>query len=207
MEFKSKVIAVASGVALLGAGIFSGAQLFPVTHQVTITKEVSVPGPVQIKEVAATTIETIKEVKVDNGKLALVEQTIFDNDGNVNFLTKDLKDTEIAQIANRIVFMNDAKAIASNYARSNGPRELRRLPVTLKDNTTVTLYEADIHRFRIYDGSTDIKVLDSDFKMNDTDLLVAATFEQGNIQFNANFTVYVKGGQVDDFRVDSVSQR
>src|SRR6056297_1072837 len=113
-------IAAVAGLGLAGAGALIGANAFP--------KEVEVPGPIEYKEkvvnkTVEVSVEVVREVPVnvtkevevlvDNGNYDTVLEHIFDNDGKVQYLTKDLDADEVAEIGDRVIFVNEIKAIAA----------------------------------------------------------------------------------------------
>lgn len=200
----------AAGLVVAVAGMAGGAMLFPVTHEVTVTKEVvkEVPGPVQIQTVEVPGPTQVKEVVVDSGKLSEVLQGIYDNDGNVSFITEDLKDTEVAQIADRFVLISDFKTLAVEAVKEQAFTELNKEVVTMKDNSTVKLYKSDgMKRLRVRDDSSDIVVDVNDYDNKDADAYVTVQFEQGDNKFEATFDVIFKDGVVDDVLVDEIHQR
>lgn len=207
MEKKTKkaLTATAAGLVAVGLGIAAGAALFPVEKTVevpvevikTVEKEVvrEVPGPVQ-------TIYEVKEVAVDSGKLDDVLNAIYDADGNLEFVTDDLKESEISEIADRLVFEMDVKAIAAEAVRSKAADTLHK--EKLGD---VKFDEDDIERIRIQDDRGEIEVLDRDFEDGDAEVKVTAHFEQDDVKYAADFIVLVKEGKFDDIEVDSISLR
>ncbi|HEY9705828.1 MAG TPA: hypothetical protein V6C58_25555 [Allocoleopsis sp.] len=192
MKKVKKILAVTgASVLLLGAGAFAGAQLFPkeVVKEVPVEKVVTVE-----KEVP---VEVVKEVKVtqlvDNGKLDMVLKEIYDNNGNVAYLTDDLEDDEISQIADRIVLVNDFKSLAVQEVRSNLFDELDGETFNL-----VTFDDKDMERLRINDDADEIVIEDIDFEDKDAELLVTGTFEQDNVKYKYEALVEFKDGEVDE---------
>lgn len=116
------------GLAGIGIGAVGGSQLFPktITEEVVVTelieKEVIVTEQIEVP--VNVTVE--KEVLVDNGNLDLVLEHIYDNNGEVVYLTEDLFDDELDQIVERIVLVNDMKSEAVNVVLSQFSRELDR---------------------------------------------------------------------------------
>jgi hypothetical protein len=112
MEAKKLIASIAVGALLLGAGALGGANLFPkeIVKEVTVTKEVPVPGPVEIKTetVPGPTVyqNVTVEVPVDNGNLATVMTYIHDN-----------VDADITE--SYIIFETDAQIEALSYVREN----------------------------------------------------------------------------------------
>jgi hypothetical protein len=146
MDKSNTIKLVAGGMVVAVAGLAGGAMLFPVEHTVTkeVIKEVIVEVPVVSTEVVTETI--VKEVKVDNGKLADVLEAIYQADGDLEFVTDDLKESEIAEIADRLVFEMDVQAMAVAAVRAEAIDVLHKESV----NGT-TLDEDDMERLRIQD--------------------------------------------------------
>lgn len=206
MESKHKIIAAVSGVALLGLGALGGAQLFPVTHEVTkeVIKEVPgqsviVPGPIQIQTIEKN---ITVEVPVDNKNLKQVLEFLHDEKGNVTYVTKDLDKGELDKVVDRIIFLNDVKARSEAFIRGNAADELHR---ELINGTR--LDRNDIKRVRVKDDLGDVKVLDQDFDNQDAEVLVSATFTQGSVDYEGSFKVIFKDDKLDDVLVDSVKIR
>jgi hypothetical protein len=195
----SKILTVAgAGALLVGAGAFVGSQAFPKT--VEVQKDVIVEKTVFVDKLVP--VEVIKEVKVteavDNGKLDLVLQEIYDNDGSVEYLIDDLKDDEVDLIADRIILVNDFKDLAIAELRKNLFDELDGEVVGSE-----TLDEGDMERLRINDDANEIVIDDIDFDDKDADLILTGTFEQDDIKYAFEATVSFKDGEVDE--IDSVS--
>lgn len=202
MDKSNTIKLVAGGMVVAVAGLAGGAMLFPVENTVTkeVIKEVIVEVPVVSTEVVTETI--VKEVKVDNGKLADVLEAIYQVDGDLEFVTDDLKESEIAEIADRLVFEMDVQAMAVAAVRAEAVDVLHKEKV----NGT-TLDEDDIERVRIQDDRGEVEVLDRDFEDGDAEVKVTAFFEQDDVKYAADFLVLVKEGKVDEVEVDSIYLR
>lgn len=196
---------VAGGLVVAAAGMAAGAMLFPVTHETTVTKEViktvEVPGPVTT-EVQTVEVPVEKVVYVDNGKLADVLQSIYDADGDVQYVTTDLDDTEIALIADRLVWDNDVLAIAENAVRDQAFDVLHK---ELINGTK--LDRTDMERLRVMNDKGDMSIVDRDYDDKDADVLVMAKFEQDDVKYEADFLVVIKDGELDDVVVDDIRTR
>lgn len=133
----------------------------------------------------------------DNLKSVLTH--VYDNGGNVEYLTDDLDDDEIMKIVERVVFINDIKALAVAEVKKEGVDALDKEIVG-----EVEIDEDDVERFKIYDDDEDIIVDSVDFEDSDADVKVTAKFEQEDVKYKADFIVSFKDGSVDDIEVDSV---
>lgn len=198
-----KIVALSLGaLVVLGGGVAIGSQAFPKV----ITKEVvkEVPGPVEykdvIKEVPVEKIVTVeKEVFKDNEKLADLLQFIYDEDGNIEYLTNDLSDKEVSQIADRFTDVITFKNLAIAEVEDKAFDEL--------DNKVVNgtqLNDRDMSRLRLKDDFKDITLEDIDFDSGDATAFVNATFEHDDVKYDATFEVTLKDFKVDDVKVDSV---
>jgi hypothetical protein len=207
MEKKTKkaLTATVAGLVAVGIGMAAGAALFPVEKTVevpvevikTVEKEVvkEVPGPVQ-------TVYEVREVAVDSGKLDDVLEAIYAADGDLEFVTDDLKESEIAEIADRLVFEMDAKTIAAEAVRAKAVDTLHK-----EELGSVKFDEDDIVRIRVQNDRGEIEVLDRDFEDGDAEVKVTAFFEQDDIKYAADFLVLIKEGKFDDIEVDSIYLR
>lgn len=201
-----KIIALGlGGLVILGGGVAIGSQFFPktvekvVTKEVTVTKEVPVPGPTVTVEVPK---EIIKEIKVDNGNLDKVLKYVWDENGDINYLTHDLKEKEISKIVERIVLVNDFKAEAISEVKS---RAFDELDGKIVNGTT--LNDRKLSRLRLSDDFNEIIMKDIDFDNKDAIIHVDGTFEDDDyIKYKATFEVEFKDGQFDDLRVFSASK-
>ena len=73
-------------------------------------------------EVVTETEEVI--VEVDNGNLAVVLDALYDNKGDLEFITEDLDEDEIDLIVERILFVAELKAEAEAFVLDNLAKEL-----------------------------------------------------------------------------------
>jgi len=205
-----KIIAGATlltlGGALLGGVI--GYNLYePKTVVITETKEVVKTQLVEVEKEVQIPVEVIKEVPVDNGNLQLLLQYGYDNEGDLSGVYDDLKDTEIDQVVNRIVFINDAKAIALNEVKKGILEELHKSEVTMSSGSIVKLYKSDIKRLKFNEDTLDIVVVEKDFDDKDAEVKVTGRFEQENDKFNFEAIVLIKDGAFDEIETVSISER
>jgi hypothetical protein len=215
MDKSNTIKLVAGGMVVAVAGIAGGAMFFPVEKEVPVADQATLEAlaaarahiayleslpPEVSTEVVTETI--VKEVKVDNGKLADVLEAIYQADGDLEFVTDDLKESEIAEIADRLVFEMDVQALAIAAVRAEAIDVLHKESV----NGT-TLDEDDLERLRIQDDRGEVEVLDRDFEDGDAEVKVTAFFEQDDVKYAADFLVLVKEGKVDEVEVDSIYLR
>jgi hypothetical protein len=202
---KKKIIQASIVAVSLIAGGCAGAAIYGATvAPVVVEKEV--PGPVQVVQHNVTVpVEVVKtvnlttDVLVDNGKLDVVLQHIYDNDGNVEYLVDSLKDTEVAQIADRVVFINDVKALAVQAVKKDAFDILDKEVVSGEE-----LDDKDMEKLKVYSDDDKVIVSDVDFDDSDATISVDVRFEQDDTLYDATFTVEVRDGAVDDVELDSV---
>ena len=220
MEKKNKigkiVGAIGACVVLLGAGIGTGFVLdkdvdVPALKAAAFAKgAASITPEIEIETVTETVFES-REVlgEVDNGNLELVLDHIFDNEGNISYLTDDLDDDEVDQIVNRIVFINEIKGLAVAEVEDEF-KDLMDKENFIDGNSTI-LYkffdEDDIERVRVQDDSDEVTVIDPDFDDRDADVEIEVKFEQDDVKYLAVVNVEFKDGEVDDLDLISVVER
>lgn len=198
----NKVSAVIMSVLLVGAGAFTGSQLVqPVQIEKVVNHTVEVPVEVVKQVEVVKEVPVVKEVLVDNGYLKTVLQHIYDNDGNVEYLTEDLKDSEVSLIAQRVVFVDYLKALAVKAVDAKGIKELDHEVV---NGTTID--DRDVEKFKIQSDSVDVVVNDINFEDKDAELEVQAKFYHDDVKYLATFTVEVRDGEVEDVVVEDVEQ-
>ena len=207
----TKKVVAASVIALVGLG--AGFAISNVTTdpvEVTVEKIVNQTIDASPEQIAAAFAEgassvepvTINNtVKVDNGNLELVLQHIYDNDGSVDYLTDDLKDSEVAQIADRVVFINEVKAIAMQVAED----EIADLVDKENVNGTV-MDEDDVEKIKVEDEFDKLTVDDVDFDDSDAEILVPVEFEHDDVDYEAVVKVIFKDGEYDDVELESVQE-
>lgn len=199
---------IISGLAI-GAltGTLIGAFAFPNTEIETVEKIVNqtVEVPVTVTEIneIVTEVKVIeyvnvtKEVFIDNGKLDEVLQHIYDNNGDIEYLTDDLDDDEVMLIADRVIFVNEMKKLAVDSINDELFDELDRETFSIS-GTDVTFDEDDLERLRIDDDEDEIKVSDVDFEDEDIKLTITGTFEQDDVRYNYEATVEFRDGEFDE---------
>jgi len=188
-----KAGAIITGVAVIGLSAFAGAQLFPktitktttVTHNITVPVEVPVPYEV-VKNVT---------VKVDNGKLSTVLKYLYDNDGKINYITKDLTDSEVGLIVDRIVFVNDAKSIAAKAVKSRLFSKINNEEITLNDGSSYKVDSDKLTRLRVDSDFDEVMVDSINFDDQDATLEVTFRFDDINdLSFYGSAQVEFKSG-------------
>lgn len=201
---KKAVAMVIGGLVLLGGGAAIDHHFLPVVKTVEVEKVVTqevvkeVPGPERIVE---KTVEVAGPVQlVDNEKLADVLEYIWDNDGNVSVVLDDLEESEVAEIADRMVMVSDFQALAMDAAREQARTELHRETV----NGT-RLDKEDIERLKVQEDDVLTDVTDWDDK--DAEVTVPVFFEQDDVKYKADIIVSFKDGELDEVLADSVSLR
>lgn len=206
MKTNKVVKAIALAGIVLGsalAGGIAGANLFPkeVPYEVekVITQFVEVPVEVPVEVEKLVEVEVEKIVEIDNGNLAMVLEHVYDNDGQVEYLIDDLEDDEVDQIVDRVIFINDIKAISEADINAEGLNLLHKEYV--EDER---LDKKEISRFRIKD---DIVYSDIDFEDGDAIVTVEATFEQDKVKYAAVFEVEIRDGKVEESTLVSVELR
>ena len=147
------------------------------------------------------------EVEVDNGNLDLVLDHIYDNKGDVSYLTEDLDDDEVNEIVDRLIFVNEIKVLAAEEAKSEIKDLLDKEEFTF-NNVTVKFDEDDIERVRVQDDDDEVIVgEDIDFEDGDADVEAEVKFEQDSIKYVANVIVEFRDGSVDDIELSDVKLR
>lgn len=200
-----KILAVA-GICLFGAGIGVGfiadtpdTIIENITKEVVVEKNVTVEVPV-IQEVIVEKNITV-EVPVDNGNLALVLEEIYDNEGNVDYLTNDLDDDEVDQIVERVVFANEVKALAVAEAKNEIADLIHKEVVNGNE-----LDEDDVEKVRVDDEDDEVIITDIDFEDKDADVTVTGRVEVDDVWYNFETLVEIKDGEVEDIDLVSLTE-
>jgi hypothetical protein len=188
----AQVAAFASGKASVPAVDVEAikASAFEAGVDSVVIPSVPTPEPVVVK------------VEVDNGKLADVLQHIFDNEGAVEYLTEDLKDSEVEQIADRVILVNDFKAMAVDAAKA----EIADL-VDKEVVGTETLDEDDVEKVKIDDEADEIAVDEIDFEDKDAVLVVTGEFSHDDVDYDFTVEVEFKDGEMEEVSLVSVSEQ
>ena len=202
-------LAVLSGVA--GAGLHAvstepvqlpGINATDAQIAEAFAKGVESVEPIVINNTETIEVEKIVEVPVDNGNLEVVLNEIFDNNGKVQYLTSDLDDDEVSQIADRVIFINELKALAVAEAEAE--------IADLVDKEVVNgeeIDEDDVERVRIDDDADEVVVDEIDYDDGDATLLVTGEFEHDDVDYDFEVEVTFKDGLVDDIELISVVEQ
>lgn len=196
-----KFLAIAAGTGLV-IGTVMGALAFPVENQVfipsepivkkeVVTEYVNVTVPVEVEVVKEVTVEKI--VEVDNGNLALVLDTIYDNDGDVEYLLDGLFDDELDQVVDRIALTNDMKAEAENVIKQTFARELDKQHGY--DRRDVSKIKFD---------SEDTVISNIDFDDKESLVTVEVEFRYDGEEYTADVEVEFYDGNVQPIDISNV---
>ena len=196
MKQKTKAQIKAAGLAVLalGAGMGVGSYAFPQT----ITEEVEVEKVVTetVTEEVEVPVEKEVIVEVDNENLGLVLDTIYEEDGDVEYLLDGLDEDEVDQIVDRILWGNEVVSLGEEEAKS----ELKQLV----HNSVVsgeTLDQREVSNVRV----TDSEALYKDYEYQDADVSVELFFMHEGKRYEAEVTVSFFDGEVDEFVLNSVN--
>ena len=166
-----KKVAMAGAVALgLIAGGFAGAYMFPNTVTEYLDGEIVIeylPGEIVYENVTVIEeVEVEKIVEVDNENLQLVLDTIYEKDGDVEYLIDGLYDDEVDQIVERIMLVNEVETLAKEYTLRNFATELE------KNDSSYD--RRDVSRIKI--DNEDLKIVNYDFKYEDFTVEILVEF-------------------------------
>lgn len=202
-----KVLAlILGGIVLLGAGGLAGSQMFPkeVTVTRTVTQVQTVEDTAKVDMLTAQVAdlqaqldvkpEVITEVKeVQSEDLPTVLEYIYNEKGNIEYITNDLDDQEIGMIVDRILLVNDFKALALDGVKKDLFKELDDKVVG-----DVTLDKKDMEKLRLDSDADEISIEDIDFEDQDATLIVSGTFRQDNSKFKFSAEVEFIDGEYDE---------
>jgi hypothetical protein len=202
-----KILAVGlGGVVLLGLGGFAGSQIFPkevvVTRTVTEVQTIEDTARVDILTAQVTDLQAQLDVKPDvitevkevqSKDLPLVLEHIFNNGGNIDYITQDLDDDEIGLIVDRIILVDDFKKLSVQSIEKD---LFDKLDGEIVDGTE--LDNKDMEKLRINDGADEIIIDDIDFQDNDATLIVSGSFKQDDVKFLFDAEVIFRDGEYDE---------
>lgn len=204
MKNAKKILGIVSAISL-GVGLIGGATLFPHTEtvekQVIVNKTVEVPYEVVKNVTVEVPVEVEKIVEVDNSNLDDVLNHIYDNDGNVQYLTNDLDDDEVDQIVDRIVFINEVKNLAVDAVKKDLFDELDG-----ETFNSVEFDEDDMERLRVDNDDDELVICDVDFEDKDAEVKVTGTFEQDDVKYHYTAIVEFKDGEYDEIKSIEISE-
>ena len=144
------------------------------------------------------TVEVPTEVLVDNENLGLVLKTIYDNDGDVEYLLNDLDSTEVSKIVDRIKFTNNLKLEAVSVIQNELFEEIDKVNVSGN-----ILDEDELERLKIDDRDYEISVSVDDFEDGEAEVTVTGTFEQEGVLFEFEAVLKFDNNKFDEF--DSIN--
>lgn len=166
-----KAGAVALGLGIVGASVLAGSQLFPktVVEEVIVTKVVYEDVIVEVPTIVEVPVEVEKEViiEVDNENLALVLKYVYDEEGNLEFLTEDLFEDELDIIVDRILLVEEVKSVSVNNALSNFARELEKQH---------DYDRRDVSRVKLVKDSVEFVKDSADFKYSEFEIKLSVEF-------------------------------
>jgi hypothetical protein len=206
MELKKigKIAGIAAVGALLGgAGVHMTMEPETniITETVTVEKIVEVPGE---------NITVTETVEVENENMADLVQEIIDNEGDLSYLDVDEiedADDEVQEVANQIIFINDAKALALAEVKKEVFDTLDGEVITLNDNSTYEFDDNDLERLKLDDDLDELIVSDIDYEDRDCDVTVTGSLEdEDGLEFEFEYIVEIKDGEVDDSDLVSVNE-
>lgn len=210
MEQKTKQI-VGVTLCLVAFGGLAGALgavAFPqtITDVVVECQNASVPGPVQVVEKNVTVevpVVVEKEVNVTHPGFANTIEVMKDQDGIDLFDDLDDEDITTQEIGDRAAFIIDAYNLALDAVKQDGIQELDKEKVG-----GYKLDEDEIVRFKLENDFDEVEFDNIDFDDQDVDVKVVVDFEEDDDrEFEAEFIVKIRDGEVDDVVVDSIVEK
>lgn len=168
-------------------------------NQVELANKEAVIAELESQEPVVINNTAVETVFVDNENLSLVLEEIYDNNGNVEYLTDDLDADEVSQIVDRIVFVNDIKALAVAEAKAE--------IADLVDKEVVNgeeLDDRDVEKIRINDDADEVLIDDIDFDDKDATVIVTGDFKHDDVDYEFEVEVEFRDGKVEDITLLSV---
>ena len=188
-----------AGVPLAVGMYNTDTKLKDLTTDNTVLKAALEAEKLNVKEVEV-------EVPIDNEKLAVVEQFIYDNDGDLDSLdVTQLDDDEVSLIADRIVFVNEVKDLAVNAVKTKLFDELDNKVYFKSTSNEVEFNDKELGSLRVNDDYEDLEVKVTDFDEGEATVIVTGSFKQEGKKYYFNSTVSFEDNEVDDIKVDTVS--
>ncbi len=142
-------------------------------------------------DAAALVEPEVVEVLVDNENLGLVLNHIYDNDGDIAYLTDELDDDDVEEIVDRIIFVNEAKNKAVAEIKKNLFDEI--------DDRSSQYDEDDMSRLRVDDDADEIEFRVSDWDDEEAELTVYGTFKDGSTERTFEAILEFYDGEFDEF--------
>jgi len=131
-----------------------------------------------------------------------VLEHIFYNDGSVEYLTEDLKEADVDDIVDRVIFITECKELAVDFVKKELLDEVDKEVVD-----GVELDDKEIERLKIDSDPDEIEVIDVDFEDKDSVLRLTGTFEQDDDKFDYVVDVEFKDSEIEELDVVSLSKR
>lgn len=185
------------GALLLTSGIGMGFALDKPEPKIEV-KEIEVPVlNTEIVEVEKEVEkEVIKEVDVNE---RMMENFIFDHDGDLELLMDDLDEEDTDQISDRIAFIIEAKKLAADAVNEEAKDLLHKEEIGEEK-----LDRDDIERLRIDDDFDEIEMDDVDFDYKDAEFFIHAKFKHDDVDYEADFVIEMEDNKVVDVDLDAV---
>lgn len=199
------IAVVVAGAAGVGAGFMLDnpePQVFTeVQHTHTIEQV-----PFFVNQTVEVPVEKIveKEVLIEvpaPGSEELLE-FIVDEDGDLEMLDLDrIEDYGFDELINQVAFIRESKVMAADFVKKELADEVDRRSVG-----GVTLDEDDIERIRVQDDIDEMLIEDVDFEDMDAFVTVFATFEHDDIEYEVEFEVEIRDGEVDSISIKDLAE-
>lgn len=149
-------------------------------------------------------VEVEKIVNVTNPNHEVLLEHLFNNDGEVGYLLDDLDDDELAEIDDRVLFINKIKDLSVDEVKAELFDELDGEEIVLLTNETYEFDDDDLEHLDVESDYDDISVLDVDFDDSDAEIEVFFDFEDDDdLEFEGSAVVEFDDGELDD--IDEVS--
>ena len=198
-KFGKKALAVIGAAGLVVGGIAAGLTTGIVVDDSSAVNTLNLQVEDLQTQIDNAALVEPEAVEVDNENLELVLEHIYDNEGDIAYLTEDLDDDEVEEIVDRIVFVNELKSKAVDAVRDNLFDEIDRRWVY----DGVELDEDLMERLKIDDRDYEIKVKVSDWEDKEAEVTVTGTFEQEidgeDVKFKFTAKLDFDNGEFDDF--------
>lgn len=160
----------------------------PVEKQVTVVEYIDVPVPYEVEKI----VEKEVIVEVDNGNLDLVLEYVYEN-GELEFITEDLFDDEIDVIVERILLIEEVKAVSEDYALANFARELEKQH---------DYDRRDISRVKLVEDSVEFLKESANFKYGDFETKLSIEFRYDGVVEERDVIVEYYNGRVRSLLIE-----
>lgn len=152
-------------------------------------------------------VNITKEVFVEDERLSQVMDLVYDNDGDISFITDELDSDEVDMIVENLIYGEEVKTMAYAFTKNELFDEIDRESVTLKDNSSMKLDEDDLEKLRIDNDSNELIFVDTDFEDKDFEVKVTGRFEQDDVDFEFEAVVEIEDGEVEGFKRIEIKER